>query len=291
MKQITLFIGLLLFSVSCNTNTANKSDNRIMAFQKGQSISIYHFSTGKTKELIKGYDPCISPDGKWVAYTASTKGGGRKVKLINTETSEKKDLKVTNQNNYGGVWSPTGEYLAINIFAENWDIGIINPNKIDFQRLTSDKGLYSPTWSHDGKFILAHDLYNLYKFNVNGKLIKQYNLEELSGDRFNFSSATQFYLSSDNQKLIFESAVDETIIGKELPSSIFCYDLTTKEVNRLTPKGLSTYDVWVDKQDNVYFAGFKNTIEPRKIYQTSLTDTTLIKLLKKGIRPSIGHSK
>lgn len=307
MKQILLF-GLLIFIFACNRVSNEKSsskedksietvkkENRKLAFQNNEFISCFDFSTGKTINLIKGFDPCISPDGKWIAFTEISDTGkdfSRIIKLINTEDSTVKDLEINDKNHYGAIWSPTGEYLAFSIMKNNWQIGLIKPNNSDFKILIADSkiGLHAPTWSQNGKFVFAHNLRVLHKFSTSGELIEKYDLAQLFSDKFYFSSATRFWLTSDNKKLVFDSGIDEFIEGLDEPSvAIFSYDLTTKTINRITRKGLCVTDLWIDKQDKIYFSGFENINNPRKIYQTSMTDTTLIALIKNGMRPSIGQ--
>lgn len=305
-KPITLIIGILIFISSCNTGTDKKSnkqtdnsqenvniDNRKLAFQNNEFISCYSFATGNTKDLIEGFDPCISPDGKWIVYTQSSysrKNSSRIIKLINTENSATKDLEIDNKNHYGAIWSPTGEYLAFSIMTNDWQIGLIKPNSFDFKMISADSGnrLYAPTWSQDGKYIYAHNLSVLYKFDTSGKLVDKYDLTQLFGEEFYFSSSTRFCFTSDNKKVLFEGGIDEFIEGLKEPSSaIFCYDLNSKLTKRITKVGLHTTDLWIDKEDKIYFSGFENINEPRKIYQTNLNDTTLIELIN-GMRPSIG---
>lgn len=306
-KQITLIIGILIFIGSCNIGTDKKSnkqsgnsqedviiDNPKLAFQNNEFISCYSFVTGNTKDLIEGFDPCISPDGKWIVYTQSSnssKNFSRIIKIINTENSTIKNLEINNKNHYGAIWSPSGEYLAFSIMTNDWQIGLIKPNGSDFKIISADSdiGLHTPTWSQDGKYIYAHNLAALYKFDTNGKLIDKYNLTQLFGEKFFFSSSTRFCFTSDNTKVVFEGGIDEFIEGLNEPSSaIFCYDFNTKLTKRITKVGLYTTDLWIDKQDKIYFSGFENINEPRKIYKTSLNDTTLIELIN-GMRPSIAQ--
>lgn len=64
--------------------------------------------------------------------------------------------------------------------------------------------------------------------------------------------------------------------------------LIQKKIKRISKKGLCTTDLWIDKQDKIYFSGFDHIKKPRKIYHTSLTDTILIEITN-GMRPSIGQ--
>ena len=308
MKQTILILGVLFFGISCNTVSDKQSDkersdskervnvdHRRVAFQNNEFISYFDFSTGKTKTLAEGFDPCISPDGKWVAYTESTtseEDHTRMIRLINTEDATIKDLGINDNNHYGAIWSPIGEYLAFSIMAKNWQIGLIKPDGSDFKILSidSDDGLYSPVWSMDGEFVFAHSLSVLYKFSTSGELVEQYDLANLFKDKFYFSSSTRFWMTSDYEKLIFEGGIDEYIEGLNEPlSAIFSYDLTTQTITRISREGLCITDLWVDELDEIYFSGFEKMNDPRKIYQMSLSDTNLRVLVENGMRPSIAQ--
>ncbi|MDD2637051.1 MAG: hypothetical protein PHW82_16285 [Bacteroidales bacterium] len=66
-----------------NSSENESVDSRKMAFQNGEFIYLYDFSTGVIKELVKGFDPCISPDGKWVTFAESKNSGNHYKRVIN----------------------------------------------------------------------------------------------------------------------------------------------------------------------------------------------------------------
>lgn len=264
MRRIAVLLIIFVFIVSCNNRSEesttqgvnssenNLDDNRKMAFQNGEFIYFYDFSTGVIKELVKGFDPCISPDGKWVAFTESKNSGNhfkRVINLINVENSLIQSLEISDNNHYGAVWSPDGEFIVFSILKDNWQLGLIKPDKTGFKvlELSSDISLYSPTWSRDGKFIFAHNLNVLYKINTNGELIEKYDLKKMFGDKFFFSSSSRFFMMSDYNTLIFEAEIDAFMDGLKGPlSAVFTYNLRTKETQRITKKGFCSSGLWID---------------------------------------------
>lgn len=310
MKQLIASTGLLALLSSCDTaaeaqpdakdtvtQEEEQLDNRKLAFINGALISVYDFATGDTKELVKGTDPCISPDGEWVAFTQQqTVVDPRTIKLVHTGDLSIKDLKINNENYYGAVWSPTGDYLAFSVLDEDgWQVGLIKPDGSDFKTLKVDNGnfgLFSPTWSHSGEYVFAHDISFLYKFDINGALKEKLDLSsQLSKSKgIYISSSTRFWFTSDGKKIIYTGEVDEPVEGMyDLPCAVFSYDVDTKEINRITGKGVYVVEeLWLDKQDNIYFPRFKNVGDPERIFQMSLTDTTLVELMEGG-SPSSSH--
>ncbi len=176
MRYIVILFGLLLHTISfpagMDKNTKpQKAESSLnqnheglkLAFQNNEFISFHDFATGQTKNLVEGFDPCISPDGKWVAYTESSDNGNRFsriIRLINTEDSTIKDLDIDDSNHYGAIWSPSGDYLAFNIMKPHWQIGLIKADGSGFRTISTDSEaeLYGPSWSKDGQYIFAHDL-------------------------------------------------------------------------------------------------------------------------------------
>ncbi|QFZ55878.1 hypothetical protein FEZ18_14230 [Oceanihabitans sp. IOP_32] len=307
MKYLILITGLFIFVYAVINGSNNnlksdkfdainqlKTDSRKLAFQSGEFICVYSFLNQNAKKITQGFDPCISPNGKWIAYTKSshdTVDFSRNIALISTKSGKITDLNLNNKNNFGAIFSPTGEYLAFSIFKTTWQIGLIKPDGSAFKMITnnSSNGLYAPTWGANGKYIYTHDLFNLYKFNISGKQLETYNLSKLLGDEFFFSTESRFWFTSDHKNLIFEAGINEYVAGLNTPSSaIFCYNFTTKEVKRLTKKGLCATNLWLDRADHLYYSGFENLKEPQIIYQMSLKDSIPVALFK-GTHPSIGQ--
>lgn len=106
--------------------------------------------------LGEGHDPCLSPDGKRIAYTGHVPGGVT-VFVMNADGSDKKVL-VPEPNPVGAVfpsWSPDGKQI---VFSKNvgkaLELFLVNSDGSGLKRLTTfDKVATPAAWSPDGKWI------------------------------------------------------------------------------------------------------------------------------------------
>lgn len=296
----TYFLILCSFSIffiSCerNTKTDSKSVNQLskkMVLQNGEFCYIYDFTKDTIQFLTKGDQPSISSDGNWIAFTkyhSSENGINRTIQLIDTKQFQIKELGISHSNYFGPIWSRSGYNLAFSIIKNGiWKVGIAKPDGSNFKVLDehSPNTMYSPTWTTNDQFILTHDTEVLYKLNPKGVLINRYFLSELLGNSYFFSSSDRFFLSSDEQKLIFSSSVDEYIEGLNEPSSaIFMFDFSTEKIRRLSPKGVCAVDLWLSSSNEIYYSGFHSLREPRKIYQLDF-NLSSTKVISEGRNPS-----
>ncbi len=263
-----------------------------MAYQDGNKICVIRFETNEKVCFEQATDPCLSPDGKKLSYTkqsGTSSHYSRSIILADLETGTQTPLKVNNNNYYGAVWSPDGNYIAFNLFDNNeWHIGIINSDNTGLLNLRSPagNGLFAPAWSSDGQQIITHDLTSIYTFNLAGEHEETFNIKRLIGDKYFISSASRFQFSDDQNRLIFNAAIDETIPGIDEPTeAIFSYSFVSKKCKRLTPRGMSCFDLWLDADDTLYFSAIKDSRFLPSIYKTDLSGSEPIFLME-GSRPS-----
>ncbi len=75
----------------------------------GGAIYLYQLTTGTLRQLTTGYDPALSPDGSWVAFTRE--GGQNGVWLINVDGSGERKIFGGREGLRSPKWSPDGKYI------------------------------------------------------------------------------------------------------------------------------------------------------------------------------------
>jgi TolB protein len=108
------------------------------------------------RTLGVGHDPCLSPDGRLIAYTGEAPGGVT-VFLMDHDGRNKRQL-VPGASKPGAVfpnWSPDGRQIVYSWpVAEALELFIITADGAANRQLTRTGGICTPAaWSPDGKWI------------------------------------------------------------------------------------------------------------------------------------------
>ena len=250
--------------------------------------SVWLVNSNGVQEIVEGFNPYLSPNGKILAYT-SINDEKRVIRLFDIENSKSEVLNVDDNNYYGPVWSPNGEYIAFNIMNDGmWQIGIINSNNEGYRLFEIKKeqgiGLHSPTWTNDSKFLIAHDMFTAYKFNpVSGVIEDTIDLNIIATEEFGISSSSNLLISKDNSTMIFDAGMyNESMKGVHGPPyAILAFNFKTKKIKRLSPKNMYTSEPWIDKNDQIYFSGVSET-GFSSIYKTDIEGSYLTKVIDNG---------
>jgi TolB protein len=292
---ILLCLTILLFACSKKADEKKNDldniprvDNTAIAFRRGDSIYL-RTKDGNENLIGAGYFPCISPDGKRLTYTKYGTDA-RQVYLLDLQTKQEVKLNVASDNFYDAIWSPNGKFIAFSIMGEtNWEVGVIKSDNTGFRTIKARPGygLSAPTWTGDSKSIVAQDGYELVEFNIEGSVIRQFDIQESVGDSCYVSGSNRFWLTSDRSGIFFNSGVNEGMEGVEGPvEAISYFDISTKKLKRISPSGLHCTDLFMLSDNKIVFIGSKVRQDQSDIYIYDLSKDTLDLFAQNGREPS-----
>jgi len=293
MRQVLTLMILVISSFCYGQDSAKiKYD---LAYQKNKDICVLKFKDKKELNLTGGADPAISPDGFKLAYTKSNGSGTNDFKrfivIVDLKTKVETELKIFNNNYYGASWSPDNKFIAFNIWItpSKWQVGIIklDNSEVKIFNTNSKLDIYQPTWSSDSKSIFAHGGSEVYRYNLNGKLLDSISIKKTFGDNYYTTSNTKFLYTSDNKYIIFNCGTNEFMEGVAGPvEAIFAYDIETKNIIRLSPQKMYASDPEIESDNNVIFTGSKENEKSNNIYRFNFLSNHLNLIIENGRKPT-----
>jgi Tol biopolymer transport system component len=104
--------------------------------------------------------PVWSPDGTQIAYISFQAGKSWKIFLISAQGGSPEELLPENAGEVDATWSPDGARLAFGRLATAVDTAANDIQVVDMKTrqtstLPGSKGLFSPRWSPDGRYLAA----------------------------------------------------------------------------------------------------------------------------------------
>jgi TolB protein len=289
--------ALLVLAIHSSLSEETGAPQRRIVFVRDSNIWTANLDGSKAKKLIRGADPCISPDGQKVAFTMSPAGEKevvRHIAVVDLSTGSMKVLKETPSNNcFGPVWSPDGSQILFEIFVENhWRLGLLDGDGSGFRFFAMpfrDSGWWSVVWAPDGKSIFCQDLEKLCRFDLNGGLLASWEIGKIipNGD---MDSSKRLSVSDDGQSLLIDANMDDEDPPKDWegpPPAIWLFDIPSGKATRLTPKKSYAADsCWLDHSEYLLVDAAKNEKES-SIYQASVAGGTPRRLIKNAANPSV----
>jgi TolB protein len=154
---------------------------------------------------ISAQDVAFSKDGKWIAYVSFPEGTLWRSKL---DGSDRLQLSFAPLYAMVPCWSPDGKQLAFSIMTHNvWDLGLVNADGSGFRFVKNaelkSEAFGAPAWARDGKSIFCHDLENIYHIDLDGNVLKKWELSKILTDA-SMNSGNRLSISPDGNALLMD---------------------------------------------------------------------------------------
>ncbi|KLT64537.1 PD40 domain-containing protein [Pedobacter sp. BMA] len=262
--------------------------NFALAYQDGSKIVATSIDTMKQISFGGATHPAISPDGNKLAYTVTDSAGNKSIWVADLENKSQQQLHADSEQFDQASWSPDGQTIAYQIRVKNgWKIGttkIDNTQNIIFDE-QSKISYFAPTWKNNRE-IIAHDLTGLYTYAVTGKELSKQLISGLVNHQITISAVNPFFYSSDGKHIIFSAGNNEVLAGSDKPgTAIYILNLKSKAVKRISPQNTNTPDLFVTRDDRIFFSGSEKHSESSKIYISDLEGNIKV-LVDKGTYPT-----
>ena len=176
---------------------------------------------------------------------------------------------------------------------KEWHLGLVNADGSGFHFL-KNAGLKSdafgaPTWARGGKSIFCHDLDNLYHIDLDGNVLKKWELSKVLTDA-SMNSNDRLSVSLDGNTLLMDvdtGAEHERKNWDGPQPAIYAFDLTTEKTERLTGKNDFVCDpYWLTDDEFLCVIQKEHENEP-SLYRMSISDKNAQLLAKHARTPSV----
>jgi TolB protein len=294
MKLLTLalFLGIAFCAMS-------RAAQRKMAYEHGEDIFVADIDGTHQKKIATGALPEISPDGTRVAFNTSEDsktrpGPERHIAVADVASGKVTVLKdIPSDNCFGPVWSPDGSKLAFSIMAEEeWHLGLVNADGSGF-RFVKNAGLKrdafgAPEWARDGKSIFCHDLDNIYQIDLDGNVLKKWELSKILTDA-GMNGGDRLSISADGKVLLMDVdcvAEHERKNWDGPQPAIEKFDIVGEKAVRVTGKNDFVWEpFWLSNNEFLCILQKGNENKP-SIYRMSLDGKNAKLLVKHARTPS-----
>ena len=209
MKQL-VFTVLLCIMFSALVNGAERK----IAYNRNGKIFVANIDGTNSKKVADGDWPEISPDGTRVAFNtegdAKNRPGPERHIAIADVASGKVTVipNIPSDNCFGPVWSPDGKQLAFSIMTDQaWRLGLVNADGSAFRLVKNTElkpdAFGAPEWARDGKSIFCHDLDNIYQIDLDGNVLKKWELSKILTDA-SMNGGDRLSISPDGKTLLMD---------------------------------------------------------------------------------------
>ena len=262
---------------------ANGAERKI-AFDRGDQAWVASLDGTGAKKIASGVRPQISPDGKQLVFNTQ-KANARQIAVADVADGKMTIFtEIPSKQCYDATWSPDGSKISFRVLIDDqWRLGIVKADGSDF-RIAKNLPADAPAWSRDGNSMFCYDFDNLYQINLEGSVLKKWELKKILPEPGPEGSGQVMGLSvsPDGQRLL----VDVDFGG---PAGIYAFALDTEKMMRVTQDRDVAFDsCWLTNEEFlcVIFKS-KEKANMRSVYRISLHDKTPKLLIKDAVRPSV----
>ena len=206
-------IALCLFVCVALCGLISAAERKI-AYEHDEKIFVANVDGTHAKKIADGALPEISPDGTRIAFNTegdakNRPGPERRIAVADVASEKVTVIKdIPSDNCFGPVWSPDGTQLAFSIMAEKeWHLGLANADGPGFRFVKNadlkGEAFGAPEWARDGKSIFCHDLDDLYQIDLDGNVLKKWELSKILTDA-SMSSNDRLSVSPDGKALLMD---------------------------------------------------------------------------------------
>jgi TolB protein len=280
----------IFFCLSLSTSAAGQK--RKIAFERGDNVWVADLDGTAARKIAKGSWPNISPDGMRLAFNTnenqnlqvrrSPPAAIRHIAVADLVTGKVTIFKsIRSDNSFGPVSSPDGKKLAFHIWdEERWRLGIVDADGSGFYfvkdtTIRTDPlyalGKFSePAWAPDGRSIFCHDMFNIYRIDLEGNILKQWALSELQDDG-RLSSDSRLSVSPDGRVLLVSLTLKHSGRGAWMhQSAVFTFDFETTTMTRVSGEADSASDAYWLTNDEFLCVIQKENENKSSLYRVSI---------------------
>ena len=190
------------------------AEERKIAYERDEKIFVANLDGTHAKKIADGALPAISPDGTRIAFNTegdakNRPGPERHIAIADVASGKVTVLpNIPGDNCFGPVWSPDGKRLAFSIMADKaWQLGLVNIDGSGFQFVKNaelrPEAFGAPEWARDGKSIFCHDLDNIYEIDLNGNVLRKWELSKILTDA-SMNGGDRLSISPDGKSLLMD---------------------------------------------------------------------------------------
>jgi TolB protein len=294
MKRLSFAIFICV-TFSALSNAAQRK----IAYERGENIFVADLDGTHAKKVAAGALPDISPDGTRIAFNTdedskTRPGPERHIAIADLGTGKVTILKeIPSDNCFGPVWSPDGTKLAFSIMADKaWQLGLVNADGSGFRFVKNaelkSEAFGAPEWARDGKSIFCHDLDSLYQIDLDGNVLKKWELSKILTDA-SMNSNDRLSVSPDGKTLLMDvdcGAEHERKNWDGPQPAIEKFDLASEKALRVTGKNDFVWEPFWLSNDQFLCIIQKENENQQSIYRMSLDGKNAKLLVKHARTPS-----